>query len=263
MLWEARQCYRAGHQNHEGCCRCRSVGPHRRASSATTYGVWIAGNANCPVNGYEFCCVQVVEVRQQMKRYTHSVLPLITFQLCPGKPIGSHRTKISTIRRLHRVFTRDCPQRPKPMIGRLLHLTQDKYECIRPHTNNLLIGRMRGQLFDRGRWRTRLFPDVHQGMESHLKSHQPVRVDCVDIRRQCYRHLLPPFSDAYFISITNSTIPYHFVTCSSFLDQHDGVATDRFATADVADLFAGLGFHVYRIDLQPDERRNPLANLRF
>ena len=104
-------------------------------------------------------------------------------------------------------------------------------------------------------------------MESRFEANHPgdglCVVVCVDIRLESYRHFSPPFSDAFFIPSINSTIRYYFVTQSSFLDQHDGMATDCFATADVADLLARLGFHVDRIDWQPDERRNPLSNLRF
>ena len=136
----------------------------------------------CQTRLFEFCFVQIVEIRQQMKRLTHGVLPLTTFQFCPRKPVGRHRSKIPAVRWLHRIFTCDCPQRPKPVIGRLLHLTQDKDECVRPHANNLLVSRMCGQFFDGRRWRARLLPDVYQGMESRLKTHQPIRGDCVDIR---------------------------------------------------------------------------------
>ncbi len=52
MLWEARQCIRATILNLQGFCRGYSVGPHRKASSATTYSIWYVEIAICRVNGY-------------------------------------------------------------------------------------------------------------------------------------------------------------------------------------------------------------------
>ena len=36
-------------------------------------------------------------------------------------------------------------------------------------------------------------------------------------------------------------------------DEHDGVAADRFAAADVADLLAGLGLHADRVDADAEQ----------